>query len=285
MSSPEHAATSSRVRLDGVSAQLSQPNPFARVSLLRTLDDNCDEAEILSASRAFISDEKGKMRAQDDNLASLSSEDDGTDLDEEEEECGSNVMLELKPDEIKRQRRIQKNKRLFDRLGIKPITPLTSSISSDSPVASTAKRKQGPRQSKASTKPIYDRSGYITSLPPPGQRYRIACVEMPTDRGLKKRIAEGEYTDAIHWWEGEDRRWKVGNGTSGIAEGEEAEIGGVTKDFRWRKWLGLEKELRKEMKARNNLNKADKRGVAVQEVEGESSAYSVRTLTSFVYIG
>lgn len=88
----------------------------------------------------------------------------------------------------------------------------------------------------------------------------MACVEMPFNRQLTKRIAEGEYGDCEHWWEGEERRWRVGHGKGNVKEGEEYEVGGVTKEFRWRKWRGLEKELRKEMKQRGESNKRDKAG-------------------------
>ena len=45
--------------------------------------------------------------------------------------------------------------------------------------------------------------------------------------------------------------------------------------FRWRIWKGLEKELRKEMKKRGELNEIDQRPVGPEPAEASRSAYSV----------
>lgn len=113
----------------------------------------------------------------------------------------------------------------------------------------------------------------------------MTCVEIPSDRRLKKRITDGEYADCTHWAEGESRRWKYGWGKGGEGEGEEEYEGGISKKFRWRKWKGLEKELRRELTRRGEMNDADQEGkedVAMagpsqgsQRVKGEPSAYSV----------
>jgi hypothetical protein len=123
---------------------------------------------------------------------------------------------------------------------------------------------------------VYDRSGFIVSLPAPGRKHRIACIEIPSDRGLKRRIAEGEYEECFHWAEGEKRRWRIGRAGGAEEEGEEI-VGGVSKEFRWRKWRGLEKELRIEMKKRNKLNQEDVNPV---KDSGEPSAYSVSPVVS-----
>lgn len=142
----------------------------------------------------------------------------------------------------------------------------------NTPTQSSAKRKK-----REGHKEVFDRSGYIVSLPAPGQqRQRMACVEMPTDRQLRKRIAEGEYVDCEHWWEGEERRWRFGRGQGENKEGEEEDLGGVTKEFRWRKWRGLEKELRAEMKQRGEMNSRDKAGnQQVTSGPSEPTPYSV----------
>ena len=135
----------------------------------------------------------------------------------------------------------------------------------------TAKRKKRDKDYR----PAFDRSGHIISAPGPGQRQRIACVEIPSDRQLARRIQEGEYADCTDWWGGEERRWRFGRGTGRLREGEEEDVGGVTQEFRWRKWRGLKKELRSEMMEREKLNDEDKAGAEDQPLQSGVSAYSV----------
>ena len=116
----------------------------------------------------------------------------------------------------------------------------------------------------------------------------MACIEIPSDRRLSKRIADGEYEDCMHWAEGEARRWRFGWGKGTLEEGEEEEVGGVGRDFRWRRWRGLEMELRREMRLLEGKAGMDQGGqqgeiVVVDEERAEVgtkaegvSAYSVR---------
>lgn len=107
----------------------------------------------------------------------------------------------------------------------------------------------------------------------------------------------------MHWAEGEERRWRFGFGVSWsgvdgrdkgkgkgmeLEEGEEEEVGGVGKDFRWRRWQGLERELRREMEVLEGRAEGDQDGEEeVVEVEGQGakaagggvSAYSVGVST------
>jgi hypothetical protein len=122
----------------------------------------------------------------------------------------------------------------------------------------------------------YDRSGYIVSLPNPGEKHVMACIELPSDRKLRKRIADGEYADCSHWAEGEERRWRFGDGRGILQEGEEVVVGDVGPDFRWRKWLGKGEELRNELRKRGELNDADVRGTrATVTLDANVSEYSV----------
>jgi len=121
-------------------------------------------------------------------------------------------------DERERQRRIKENQRLLDSLGIATTRQLASSSSLAVPSQqSTAKRKKREKDYR----PVFDRSGYIISAPGPGQRQRIACVEIPADRQLARRIQEGEYADCTDWWDGEARRWRFGHGKGWEVEGDE----------------------------------------------------------------
>lgn len=80
--------------------------------------------------------------------------------------------------------------------------------------------------------------------------------------------------------EGEERRWRFGSGEGVYQIGEQAVVGGVGPDFRWRKWLGIDRELRREMKQRGQLNETDMRGTrAIETLNGDLSAYSVREST------
>lgn len=163
---------------------------------------------------------------------------------------------------------------LFAQLGLPALTesqvassaslPRTHSHSGDSPV----------QRKKQKHKRMFDRSGHILSIPGPGEKQRMACVEMPSDRRLLRRIADGEYQDRADWAEGEDWRWKFGRNEGVLGEGERAVVGGVGPDFRWRRWQGLARELRREMKSRGELNVRDMRPELVQQ-GGEVSAYSV----------
>jgi hypothetical protein len=97
---------------------------------------------------------------------------------------------------------------------------------------------------------------------------------MPGDRKLNKRIAEGEYTDVTHWWEGEERRWRFGHGKGALKEGEEEDVGGVTEHFRWREWMGLAKESRRELKTRKGSIERDTKGRQPSDTDGPTH-YSV----------
>jgi len=104
----------------------------------------------------------------------------------------------------------------------------------------------------------------------------MACIELPSDRKLRKRIADGDYVDCSHWAEGEGRRWRLGDGKNHYQAGEEVVVGGVGPDFRWRKWLGKDRELRNELNKRGEMNDADKRGAkATLVADANVSEYSV----------
>jgi len=102
----------------------------------------------------------------------------------------------------------------------------------------------------------------------------MACVEIPANRALSKRISEGEYQDCIYWARGEERRWKFGFGRGVEKEtADEIETWGIGSDFRWRRWRGLKKELRRELDTRGELVERDSR--PIPQLQGEVSAYSV----------
>ncbi|WWC58067.1 uncharacterized protein I303_100602 [Kwoniella dejecticola CBS 10117] len=202
-------------------------------------------------------------------------ESDSEDEDEDEENY-----------EAERQRRIRENQLILAGLGIEGsgsnlgIGGSSSSKvrngKSPPPTGADGQPGSSTTRKKRADIPILDRSGYIISLPPEGQTQTMACLEMPSDRKLKKKILDGEYTDCSRWSIGEARRWKFGFGKGGesVPEGEEEELGGVTKDFRWRRWRGLEKELRREMRQRGELVEMDARPVETVLPEGVS-AYSL----------
>lgn len=122
----------------------------------------------------------------------------------------------------------------------------------------------------------YDRSGYILSLPEPGEKQVMACVELPSDRKLRKKIADGAYVDCSRWAEGEGRRWRFGDGRNPLQEGEEVVVGDVGPDFRWRRWLGKDRELRSELAKIGQIRDADVRGTrATVTVDHDVSEYSV----------
>lgn len=63
----------------------------------------------------------------------------------------------------------------------------------------------------------------------------MACVEIRPERKVNRAINSGEYYDSTSLTEGEERRWRFGDGEGGeLAEGEEPEVGGVGADFRWK---------------------------------------------------
>lgn len=102
----------------------------------------------------------------------------------------------------------------------------------------------------------------------------MACVEVPNDRKVARQIADGEYEDRSWWTEGEERRRRFGRGDGGeLGNDEKRYIGGVGEEFRWRRWRGLEKELRAEMKKRGELVERDV-NPQLNPLAGESS-YSV----------
>ena len=239
-------ATSSRVTLDDLASEQLNGEPAEH--------DHAEPAE---------EEEQDEIEATDD--------------EEDYEACECCLprrsLHNLTSDEQDRQRRIRENQLLLTSLGIAPPTPLSAENSIAAPFQSTARRKE--RKVKPHRR-VYDRSGHVVSAPGPGERQRIACIEVPADRQLARRIQEGEYADCEEWWVGEERRWRFGQGDGVLVVGEALEVGGVTADFRWRKWRGLERELKKEMKQVTQSNKMDKAGVETPAAKsGEVSAYSV----------
>ncbi|WVQ93850.1 hypothetical protein IAU59_000928 [Kwoniella sp. CBS 9459] len=267
---------------------LTSPRPSADISIQVS---NLMSSPQKPASRRsnMSSGGKGKGRAEEEPLVSDSEpaallgevyeqEDERSDRevsdteDEYEDEDEDNY-------EEERQRRIRENQLILANLGIQSSSSLPN-VNNAAAGPSTPPAVPAPRRKKtASNAPIYDRSGYIISLPAPGETHTIACVEMPSDRKLKRRILEGEYTDCSAWAKGEERRWKIGRGKGGELPPEEPwYLGGVRRDFRWRKWKGLEKELRREMRLRGELNDRDTRATAVETaivVPEGVSAYSL----------
>lgn len=184
----------------------------------------------------------------------------------------------IQSDEISRLRRIRENEILLSELGISASLGRLASTSSlaSAPPKQTIERQRRPRG------PVYDRSGYIMSQPEPGQTFRMACVEMPSDRNRRKRISDGDYQDCSRWAEGEERRWRFGDGEGTYEKGEAPVVGGIGPDFRWRAWLGTERELRREMVQRGQLNEMDMVGAGVVAATngGQASAYSVSSSCS-----
>jgi hypothetical protein len=101
----------------------------------------------------------------------------------------------------------------------------------------------------------------------------MACVEIPADRKLRKRIAEGAYVDRTWWSMGEERRWRFGYGEGVLEQGERPVVGGVAPNFRWREWRGVQEELRAERKQIDDLIDKDMRAEQIQD-QG-ASAYSL----------
>jgi hypothetical protein len=209
-----------------------------------------------------------------DSLCSRSDES-GTDDEDIEEDCKlahdrDHVEL-MKSDEASRLRRIRENQLLLSSLGIQTgynAVASSSSLPPSDPKPPVSKK----RKLRTAT---YDRSGHIVSLPNPGERHVMACIELPSDRKLRKRIADGDYVDCSHWTEGEERRWRLGDGRNHFQEGEEIVVGGVGPDFRWRKWLGKRQELIYELRSRGELNDADIKGTKDVPVDANVSEYSV----------
>ena len=240
-------------------------NPAA--SLLGVSRDDTD-SEVNHDTQSMRSERSGGPSADDESQ-------DGRDHCESRLTHNHNHHPTNLADEQQRQRRIMENQELLSSLGISSSSNAIGSH--DGPSASKKPRKGREKRQGGPSKPVFDRSGYVISLPPFGATHTIACVEMPSDRAIKRRIAEGEYQDCSHWKEGEARRWRFGRGRGGVlAEGEEEYVGGVGADFRWRKWRGLEKELRIEMRKRGELIEQDSRPQPTAQVLPEGvSAYSV----------
>lgn len=177
-------------------------------------------------------------------------------------------------DETKRARLIQENQLLLSGL-LGPRVPLA-------PSASTSTVGPTPRQK--TRKALLDRNGYIISEPAPGQTFRMACIELPSDRKTKRRITDGEYEDCSAWADGEAHRRRYGDGDGEYQEGEEVVVGGVAPDFRWRHWQGLHRELRREMRLRGELNEDDIRGAKTRSManDEDASAYSVGSRSPFL---
>lgn len=132
-------------------------------------------------------------------------------------------------------------------LGDSGETLFEKDLSTSQPPAPTNKRKRQHRE-------VRDRSGHIITLPRPGQRQRMACVEISTKRPIRRDIDDGKYIDCENWAEGEARRWRFGRGAGGdLEEGEEAVVGGVGADFRWRPWLGQKREARRVQSLRRGI--------------------------------
>lgn len=206
----------------------------------------------------------------------------------EEDDCELIILLYYPPpspehtsDERSRQRLILQNQQLLTTLGIH-LTPSKHIASSSSlPHTKSAAR----RKRESMNRLVFDRSGHVTSLPAPGEIQTLACVEIPSDRKLARRIAEGEYQEFTHWARGEARRRRFGSGRGGkLAEDETEEVGGVGVGFRWRKWGGLDRELRKEMKKRGDLIEMDSRPVPTTTTTTcEPTAYSVSSVDETLF--
>jgi hypothetical protein len=172
------------------------------------------------------------------------------------------------PDEADRQRRIRENQALLTSLGIHSSQTVILNAEPDlSPNHVPLRRR------KKVTGPRFDRSGYVLSLPERGEKQIMACVEIPADRRVRKRIAEGAYVDRSWWSVGEERRWRFGYGEGVLEPGERPVVGGVAPDFRWREWRGVKEELRAERKQIDDLIDKDMR--AEQNQDQGVSAYSL----------
>ncbi|WWD05883.1 hypothetical protein V865_003967 [Kwoniella europaea PYCC6329] len=282
--------TSFSASMAAVSSSTRQRSSSRRSSPVKPQDVEDDLASRSSSPRVIDRKGKGKERMVDfapEPTAVPDRLEGGSEDDEREFKEDSDTEDEDEDEEnyeAERQRRIRENQLILAELGIEP-SGSNSNIaggSSSSFIKQNCRSSPQPhatsmrKRRNAGDIPIYDRSGYILSLPPEGQTHTMACIEIPSDRRLKKRISDGEYTDCSHWLEGEARRWKFGFGKGGdnIPENEPEDLGRVTKEFRWRRWRGLERELRREMKQRGELVEMDARPVERVIPEGVS-AYSL----------
>lgn len=190
----------------------------------------------------------------------------------------SNVPL---ADEQARQRRILENRALLADLGIEP--NMVNAVAGPSqapaaPAASAPKRKRSRPQHKL----VRDRSGYLVSLPPQGEVQRMACVQVPSDRRLRRLISEGVYVDCSDWSIGEARRWRWRDGDGEtLQQGERAVVGGVAPDFRWRRWRGLRKELAAERASLEDEVGMERANREVSMSQEGVSAYSVGSASVF----
>ncbi|KAK6905160.1 hypothetical protein I203_105980 [Kwoniella mangroviensis CBS 8507] len=268
-----------------------QGSSSRRVSPVKPQDVEDDLVSRSSSPRIIDRKGKGKERMVEFALEPTAVNDKlegGSEDDEREFRDASDTEDEDEDEEnyeAERQRRIRENQLILAELGIEPSgsnSNIAGPSSSSSNIKQNANSSPQPhatssrKRRNAGDIPIYDRSGYILSLPPKGQTHTMTCIEIPSDRKLKKRILDGEYTDCSHWMEGEARRWKFGFGKGGdnLPENEPEDLVGVTKEFRWRRWRGLERELRREMKQRGELVEMDARPVERVIPEGVS-AYSL----------
>lgn len=138
------------------------------------------------------------------------------------------ARYELTTDERLRRENMSKNASLLIELGLTSSTAAVTQASTQAS-SSKSKKRKGPRKEHR------DRWGHVIGLPPPGRKQRMACVEIRPDRKVNRAIDSGEYYDSISLTEGEERRWRFGDGEGGeLAEGEELQVGGVGADFRWK---------------------------------------------------
>ncbi|BEJ15831.1 hypothetical protein CspHIS471_0504360 [Cutaneotrichosporon sp. HIS471] len=77
-----------------------------------------------------------------------------------------------------------------------------------------------------------------------------AAIVVRTDRGMRAAIHAGEYVDCTAWAEGEERRWRFGNGEGVLEEGEAELIGDVGPDFRWKTMEAIDVEEEREAATR-----------------------------------
>lgn len=140
------------------------------------------------------------------------------------------IVSALMSDDDVRRRNMEENNNLMAELGLSMAGSalFASQKSLETPPLTNGRRRNN-------RKVIRDRNGYILSRPPPGERYRMACVEISADRKTRRSIAEGAYSDRTSWEVGEERRWRFGDGDGVLAEGEEpGEVDGISDQFRWR---------------------------------------------------
>lgn len=160
----------------------------------------------------------------------------------------------LTTDERLRRENMSKNASLLEELGL---TPSTLSFPDDSSAQESSSRS---KKRKAPRKEHRDRWGHVIGLPPPGRKQRMACVEIRPDRKVNRAIDAGEYYDSTGLTEGEERRWRFGDGEGGeLAEGEEPLVGGVGPDFRWKTLDAVDEALIAEMEERIEAEKVEEK--------------------------